>query len=41
MGMNNTRVALLFLAPALTAIFAFFFLPVLAAFLLSFTDFDI
>ncbi len=32
---------MLFLAPALTVIGAFFFLPVLAAFLLSFTDFDI
>ena len=31
----------LFLAPALTAIFTFFFIPVLAAFLISFTDFDI
>ena len=30
-----------FLAPAMTAIFVFFFLPVLAALLLSFTDFDI
>jgi multiple sugar transport system permease protein len=33
--------AVLFLAPALTAIGIFFFLPVLAAFVLSFTDFDI
>jgi multiple sugar transport system permease protein len=33
--------AVLFLAPALTAIGVFFFLPVLAAFVLSFTDFDI
>jgi len=31
----------LFLAPALSAIFIFFFLPVVAAFLISFTDFDI
>jgi multiple sugar transport system permease protein len=31
----------IFLAPALTAIGLFFFLPVLAAFVLSFTDFDI
>ncbi len=30
-----------FLAPALTAILVFFFLPVLAALILSFTDFDI
>lgn len=33
--------AFLFLAPALTAIFAFFFIPVISAFLISFTDFDI
>lgn len=33
--------AVLFLAPALTAIGVFFFLPVIAAFVLSFTDFDI
>jgi multiple sugar transport system permease protein len=33
--------AVLFLAPALTAIGVFFFLPVVAAFGLSFTDFDI
>jgi len=33
--------AVLFLAPALTAIGVFFFLPVVAAFVLSFTDFDI
>lgn len=33
--------AVLFLAPALTAIGIFFFLPVIAAFVLSFTDFDI
>ncbi len=30
-----------FLAPALTAIFTFLFIPVLVAFLMSFTDFDI
>jgi len=35
------RAAYFFLAPALIPIFAFFFLPALAAFLLSFTDFDI
>lgn len=35
------RAAYLFLAPALTVIGVFFFLPVLAALLLSFTDFDI
>lgn len=33
--------AYFFLAPALTAIFLFFFIPVIAAFLISFTDFDI
>ncbi|MFA4838400.1 MAG: sugar ABC transporter permease [Candidatus Neomarinimicrobiota bacterium] len=33
--------AYLFLAPAMAAIFVFFFLPVLAALLMSFTDFDI
>lgn len=31
----------MFLTPALGAIFIFFFIPVIAAFLLSFTDFDI
>ena len=31
----------LFLAPALTLILIFFFLPVAAAFVMSFTDFDI
>lgn len=31
----------LFLTPALSAIFIFFFIPVIAAFILSFTDFDI
>jgi multiple sugar transport system permease protein len=35
------RAAYFFLAPALIPIFAFFFLPALAAFVLSFTDFDI
>ncbi len=42
--MNNKNLkysAMLFLSPALLAIFAFFFLPVLAAFVMSFTDFDI
>lgn len=38
---NRTSAAYLFLAPALTAIFAFFFIPVIAAFVISFTDFDI
>lgn len=35
------RVAYFFLAPALLPIFLFFFVPALAAFVLSFTDFDI
>ncbi len=35
------RAAYFFLTPALIPIFAFFFLPALAAFVLSFTDFDI
>jgi multiple sugar transport system permease protein len=35
------RAAYFFLAPALIPIFAFFFVPALAAFVLSFTDFDI
>ncbi len=42
--MNNTghlRVAFFFLAPALIAIGVFFFVPVIAALILSFTDFDI
>jgi len=39
--MSNSRAAMLFLAPALLAIGIFFFIPVVAAFLLSFTDFDI
>jgi multiple sugar transport system permease protein len=38
---ENTRAAYLFLAPALILIGGFFFLPVAAAFVLSFTDFDI
>lgn len=38
---SPARAAYFFLAPALLAIFLFFFLPVLAAFLMSFTDFDI
>jgi len=40
-GNRNTSAAALFLAPALLAIGVFFFVPVAAAFLLSFTDFDI
>lgn len=38
---SRTRIALFFLAPALIAIGVFFFVPVLAALVLSFTDFDI
>jgi multiple sugar transport system permease protein len=34
-------VAYFFLAPAMISIFVFFFIPVLAAFIISFTDFDI
>ncbi len=37
----NARAAWLFLTPALALIAIFFFLPIAAAFLLSFTDFDI
>ncbi|MFH1197554.1 MAG: sugar ABC transporter permease [bacterium] len=37
----SNRAAYFFLAPALTAIFVFFFIPVIAAFIISFTDFDI
>ncbi len=38
---HASKAAYLFLSPALGAIFAFFFIPVLAAFVISFTDFDI
>ncbi len=38
---QSTMAAYIFLTPALSAIFIFFFLPVVAAFLISFTDFDI
>ncbi|HEY6192710.1 MAG TPA: sugar ABC transporter permease [Bacteroidota bacterium] len=38
---GHGRAALLFLSPALLAIAVFFFIPVIAAFVLSFTDFDI
>jgi len=45
MGINNKsagiNAAYLFLTPAISAIFIFFFVPVIAAFLMSFTDFDI
>jgi multiple sugar transport system permease protein len=37
----STRAAYFFLAPALSAIFIFFFIPVIAAFIISLTDFDI
>ncbi|HCL00717.1 MAG TPA: hypothetical protein DHW42_11515, partial [Candidatus Marinimicrobia bacterium] len=40
-NLPSGNVAYLFLAPATTAIVVFFFLPVLAALLMSFTDFDI
>lgn len=41
--MNKTKFSavILFLGPSLVVIFVFFFLPVIAAFLMSFTDFDI
>ena len=38
---TQRRAAWLFLGPALTLIAVFFFLPVLAGFLLSLTDFDL
>jgi multiple sugar transport system permease protein len=38
---QSQTAAYFFLAPALSAIFIFFFLPVIAAFIISFTDFDI
>ena len=38
---NNTSAAYLFFTPALLAIFIFFLIPVLAALIMSFTDFDI
>jgi len=39
--MNRERAAWGFVAPALVALTAFFFLPIVAALLLSFTDFDL
>lgn len=41
--MSNTKLSavILFLGPSLIVIFTFFFLPVIVAFLMSFTDFDI
>lgn len=38
---TTSTAAYFFLAPALSAIFIFFFIPVIAAFIISFTDFDI
>ncbi len=38
---SNIKIALFFLAPGISAIFIFFFIPVIAAFVISFTDFDI
>ncbi len=38
---NNIKTVILFLAPAILSIFIFFFIPVITAFLISFTDFDI
>lgn len=38
---ENIRSAVIFLSPALLSIFIFFFIPVIAAFIISFTDFDI
>jgi multiple sugar transport system permease protein len=38
---TSLHAAYIFLAPALSAIFIFFFIPVIAAFVMSFTDFDI
>lgn len=38
---NGISAAYFFLAPALSAIFIFFFIPVIAAFIISFTDLDI
>lgn len=41
MKANNFKTVIFFLAPAVGAIFIFFFIPVIAAFIISFTDFDI
>jgi multiple sugar transport system permease protein len=38
---SSINAAYIFLTPALSAIFIFFFVPVIAAFIMSFTDFDI
>ncbi len=41
MNTSRTHIVFFFLAPALIAIGVFFFIPVIAAFAMSFTDFDI
>jgi len=38
---NNLKALIIFLGPAMLAIFVFFFIPVISAFVISFTDFDI
>lgn len=38
---NNLKALIIFLGPAMLAIFVFFFIPVVSAFVISFTDFDI
>ena len=38
---ENSSAVYMFLAPAMISIFVFFFIPVIAAFVISFTDFDI
>lgn len=38
---NNLKAIFFFLGPAMFAIFVFFFIPVISAFVISFTDFDI
>lgn len=41
MKQDKLKIVFFFLAPAIGAILIFFFIPVLAAFIISFTDFDI
>lgn len=41
MKSHNLKIVFFFLAPSIGAIFIFFFIPVVAAFIISFTDFDI
>ncbi|AFH48899.1 ABC-type sugar transport system permease subunit [Ignavibacterium album JCM 16511] len=41
MKSNSLKIVFFFLTPAIGAIFIFFFIPVIAAFIISFTDFDI